>query len=329
MRYQYDIDIIVLLIFLLVTNSPKFINLQDGEVTLSPIKFQSPHTGALVGGKTVRCRLCGKCWKGKDTSNFFTHMVSTHFKYLWSAEVPKSADMYNCHVPGCDYRTKYRYNFLFHLAGRHKQLKEKLMSEGISPAIIKPVRTDETNEHLFQVQKLSCFLLSTDEEIILETLKRFGAGTSTNKMLIKAKKKKKGRPPKGKGPTDEQDFYFGPPGAFKNDQIKLICRICKKISLNHTCHRQHVVHKHFNHFWSSHTTDEQGQFRCHHTECNYATPNRSVFVIHLAYKHFELKSKLESSGNDPGCADPDVYGKFVLEQGKHIIPIERKCLLVL
>ena len=253
-------------------------------------------------------------------------MVSTHFKYLWSAEVPKSADMYNCHVPGCDYRTKYRYNFLFHLAGRHKQLKEKLMSEGISPAIIKPVRTDETNEHLFQVQKLSCFLLSTDEEIILETLKRFGAGTSTNKMLIKAKKKKKGRPPKGKGPTDEQDFYFGPPGAFKNDQIKLICRICKKISLNHTCHRQHVVHKHFNHFWSSHTTDEQGQFRCHHTECNYATPNRSVFVIHLAYKHFELKSKLESSGNDPGCADPDVYGKFVLEEKKYLIFCEIKLL---
>ena len=260
----------------------------------------------------MRCRLCGKCWKGKDTSNFFTHMVSTHFKYLWSAEVPKSADMYNCHVPGCDYRTKYRYNFLFHLAGRHKQLKEKLSSEGISPAVIKPVRTDETNEHLFQIQKLSNFMLSNNQEVAFETLKKFGAGTATNKMLVKMKKKKKGRPPKGKGPTDEQEFYFGQSlgGAFKNDQIQLICRICKKISLNHTCHRQHVVHKHFNHFWSSHTTDSEGQFRCHHEDCNYSTPNRSVFVIHLAYKHFELKSKLESSGNDPGCADPDVYGKY-------------------
>ena len=146
-------------------------NLHDGEMTLSPIKFQSPNPSGLVGGKTVRCRLCGKCWKGKDTSNFFTHMVSTHFKYLWSAEVPKSADMYNCHVPGCDYRTKYRYNFLFHLAGRHKQLKEKLSSEGISASVIKPVRTDETNEHLFQVQKLSNFLLTNNEEVAIEIMK--------------------------------------------------------------------------------------------------------------------------------------------------------------
>ena len=96
----------------------------------------------------------------------------------------------------------------------------------------------------------------------------------------------------------------------RDNYTKVQCRICKKISLNHTCHRQHVVHKHFNQFWSSHTTDEQGQFRCHHNDCNYATPNRSVFVIHLAYKHFELKSKLEDSGRDPGCADPDVYGNY-------------------
>ena len=71
----------------------------------------------------VKCRLCGKSWKGKD--NFFTHLVSTHFKYLWAKEVPRQADMFHCHVPGCTYQSKYRYNFLFHLAGKHKQLKAK------------------------------------------------------------------------------------------------------------------------------------------------------------------------------------------------------------
>lgn len=72
----------------------------------------------------VKCRLCGKGWKGKD--NFFTHLVSTHFKYLWATEVPKHADMFQCHVGTCNYQSKYRYNFLFHLAGKHKQLKQKL-----------------------------------------------------------------------------------------------------------------------------------------------------------------------------------------------------------
>ena len=88
----------------------------------------------------VKCRLCGKGWKGKD--NFFTHLVSTHFKYLWAAEVPKHADMFQCHVGSCNYQSKYRYNFLFHLAGKHKQLKQKLASEGIPLDVLVPVETD-------------------------------------------------------------------------------------------------------------------------------------------------------------------------------------------
>lgn len=88
----------------------------------------------------VKCRLCGKGWKGKD--NFFTHLVSTHFKYLWAAEVPKHADMFQCHVGSCNYQSKYRYNFLFHLAGKHKQLKQKLANEGIPLDVLVPVETD-------------------------------------------------------------------------------------------------------------------------------------------------------------------------------------------
>lgn len=85
----------------------------------------------------VKCRLCGKGWKGKD--NFFTHLVSTHFKHMWSAEVPKHADMFHCHVGNCQYQSKYRYNFLFHLAGKHKQLKEKLAKDGISLDVLVPI----------------------------------------------------------------------------------------------------------------------------------------------------------------------------------------------
>merc|ERR1712241_1070545 len=55
----------------------------------------------------VKCRLCGKGWKGKD--NFFTHLVSTHFKHMWSDEVPKHAEIFHCHVGNCQYQSKYRY----------------------------------------------------------------------------------------------------------------------------------------------------------------------------------------------------------------------------
>ena len=94
----------------------------------------------------VKCRLCGKGWKGKD--NFFTHLVSTHFKHMWSDEVPKHADMYHCHVGNCQYQSKYRYNFLFHLAGKHKQLKEKLASDGISLDVLIPIEVDEVDEEM-------------------------------------------------------------------------------------------------------------------------------------------------------------------------------------
>lgn len=92
-----------------------------------------------------------------------------------------------------------------------------------------------------------------------------------------------------------------------NSTVRLICRVCKKISFNHTCHRQHVVSKHFQDFWADKSPDGTGLFHCHH--CDYQTPNRSVFVIHLAYTHSELKTKLKEAGNNPDFADPDVYGK--------------------
>jgi hypothetical protein len=89
----------------------------------------------------------------------------------------------------------------------------------------------------------------------------------------------------------------------------LIQTFLLQVSLNHTCHRQHVVGKHFQEFWSHHSPDHMGIFHCHHSTCTYKTPNRSVFVIHLAYVHSELKTKLIESGKDPNCATPDVYGK--------------------
>ena len=241
----------------------------------------------------VKCRLCGKGWKGKD--NFFTHLVSTHFKHMWSDEVPKHADMYHCHVGNCQYQSKYRYNFLFHLAGKHKQLKEKLASDGISLDVLIPIEVDEVDEEM----------LAGGSPTILKTqsvaMQQHFLNSETNMQKFLAAT---APPPNsgGGGRTPSHGKY-----SAANSTVRLICRVCKKISFNHTCHRQHVVSKHFQDFWSDKSPDQTGLFHCHH--CNYQTPNRSVFVIHLAYTHSELKTKLKESGSNPDFADPDVYGK--------------------
>lgn len=242
----------------------------------------------------VKCRLCGKVWKGKD--NFFTHLVSTHFKYLWAKEVPRSADMFHCHVTGCKYQSKYRYNFLFHLAGKHKQLKQKLAEEGIPPNVLIPIETD--GSEFGEAGAPPGLAASSDEAASF-----MGAPAD---MLQQARLLQQ----------QQQRLMTTPPSALKSpgtrsssNNTRLICRVCSKVSLNHTCHRQHVVGKHFNEFWAYLTADRMGVFNCHHTECSYKTPNRSVFIIHLAYVHQELKKKLIASGKDPNCANPDVYGK--------------------
>ena len=241
----------------------------------------------------VKCRLCGKGWKGKD--NFFTHLVSTHFKHMWSEEVPKHADMYHCHVGSCQYQSKYRYNFLFHLAGKHKQLKEKLANDGVSLDVLVPIEVDEVDEEMLaggsptilKTQSLAMQQHFLDNET---NMQKFLAATAP--------------PPNsgGGGRTPSHGKY-----SAANSTVRLICRVCKKISFNHTCHRQHVVSKHFQDFWADKSPDQTGLFHCHH--CDYQTPNRSVFVIHLAYTHSELKTKLKESGSNPEFADPDVYGK--------------------
>ena len=56
--------------------------------------------------KLVRCRVCGS-WKRRE--NFFTHMVSVHFRHLWDNDLPKTASLFKCSVPNCNYSTKYRW----------------------------------------------------------------------------------------------------------------------------------------------------------------------------------------------------------------------------
>lgn len=239
----------------------------------------------------VKCRLCGKSWKGKD--NFFTHLVSTHFKYLWAKEVPKQADMFHCHVKGCVYQSKYRYNFLFHLAGKHKQLKQKLAEEGIPQNVLVPIETDGSE------------------------FEGNGDGGAAAQALLAGMMGQNNLMNQGKMLMQQQRMMTTPPSAVKtagrppssSNNTRLICRVCSKVSLNHTCHRQHVVGKHFHEFWAHLRADHMGIFNCHHVECPYKTPNRSVFIIHLAYVHQELKTKLVASGKDPTCATPDVYGK--------------------
>ena len=76
-------------------------------------------------------------WKRRE--NFFTHMVSVHFRHLWDQDIPKTAPLFTCTVPSCSYSTKYRYNMLFHLGGRHKQLRDKIRAEGYDDLILSPI----------------------------------------------------------------------------------------------------------------------------------------------------------------------------------------------
>ncbi len=262
----------------------------------------------------VKCRMCGKSWKGKD--NFFTHLVSTHFKYLWAAEVPRQADMFYCHVPGCTYQSKYRYNFLFHLAGKHKQLKQKLAEEGIPADVLVPIEMDSAEMEAEQAEQMSASMAAAG--MMGSPAAAAAASQFKYSKLLKQQQQQYQQqrlmttPPSAvKGSHSPQAGGSGGTGPSKPSQnnTRLICRVCQKVSLNHTCHRQHVVGKHFQEFWSHLAPDGMGIFNCHHIDCTYKTPNRSVFVIHLAYVHQELKTKLINSGRDPSCATPDVFGK--------------------
>ena len=79
------------------------------------------------------------CVSWKRRENFFTHMVSVHFRHLWDQDIPKTAPLFTCTVPSCSYSTKYRYNMLFHLGGRHKQLRDKICAEGYDDLILSPI----------------------------------------------------------------------------------------------------------------------------------------------------------------------------------------------
>ena len=253
----------------------------------------------------VKCRMCGKCWKGKD--NFFTHLVSTHFKYLWAAEVPRQADMYFCHVPGCTYQSKYRYNFLFHLAGKHKQLKQKLAEENIPTDVLTPIEMDSSEMEEHQAEQMVSAMNAAEllkqskmlkqqqqqQQYQQHQQQRMHMQMTTPPSAVKGSRSPQTPPSSGSN---------GPPQKSSQNNTRLICRVCQKVSLNHTCHRQHVVGKHFQEFWAHLTPDGMGIFNCHHIDCSYKTTNRSVFVIHLAYVHQELKTKLINSGRDPTIA---------------------------
>jgi hypothetical protein len=301
-------------------STPKF----GGASSSSPFDY-SAHMAATRyprGIKPfVKCRMCGKSWKGKD--NFFTHLVSTHFKYLWAAEVPRQADMFFCHVPGCSYQSKYRYNFLFHLAGKHKQLKQKLSEEGIPPDVLVPIEMDSSEMEEHQAEQMAAGAAAASGMMSASDLLKHSKMLSQHRQQQQELQQRQQQqqqqhaslmttPPsavKGSHSPLSSTPHSGSGAKQSQNNTRLICRVCQKVSLNHTCHRQHVVGKHFQEFWAHLIPDGMGIFNCHHIDCTYKTPNRSVFVIHLAYVHQELKTKLINSGRDPSCATPDVYGK--------------------
>jgi len=172
----------------------------------------------------VKCRLCGKGWKGKD--NFFTHLVSTHFKYLWAAEVPKHAEMFQCHVGSCNYQSKYRYNFLFHLAGKHKQLKQKLAQAGIPLDVLVPVESDGSE---FEGNLSNASATIAGANVLVEALKR-------SKMMFHQQANNQQR--------KLQDGIMSPnmmklsgmtkskpqsPTSSGTNNTRLVCRVCHKV----------------------------------------------------------------------------------------------------
>ena len=72
-----------------------------------------------------------------------------------------------------------------------------------------------------------------------------------------------------------------------NSTVRLICRVCKKISFNHTCHRQHVVSKHFQDFWADKCPDQTGLFHCHH--CDYQATDKHHLIQHIQSLHEGIK----------------------------------------
>ncbi len=220
------------------------------------------------------------------------------------------------------------FQFLFHLAGKHKQLKQKLAEEGIPDNVLIPIETDGSEfggggedsgagAGFPDMSSPEGQVTSSAALLAAAGMGSGGGGASTqdivrhSKMMMQQQQRQHQlQRARMMGTTPPSALKGGgrPSGSSQNN-TRLICRVCSKVSLNHTCHRQHVVGKHFYEFWAHLTADGMGIFNCHHPDCTYKTPNRSVFIIHLAYVHQELKNKLIASGRDPTCATPDVYGK--------------------
>jgi len=189
----------------------------------------------------VKCRLCGKGWKGKD--NFFTHLVSTHFKYLWATEVPKHADMFQCHVGSCNYQSKYRYNFLFHLAGKHKQLKQKLASEGIPLDVLVPVETDgsEFDPATALATPGGANGSGGATNALMEALKR------SKQLLLQHQQQRRGVSDTIMNPSLMKLSGLGGGGRGKpqspttsTSNTRLVCRVCHKVNFDPFFEQAHL-----------------------------------------------------------------------------------------
>jgi len=249
--------------------------------------------------RLVRCKVCGS-WKRRE--NFFTHMVSVHFRQLWDDDIPKSASNFLCDVAGCRYNTKYRYNMLFHVAGRHKQLRDKLAQESISDDILVPLEPDDPELDNFQPRKVSSFQTGSKRKALTATSSANSPGLyGSSSKYFAGGRNGGGGSPVAAASSSAISGRFSPD---KKATKKLECKVCGKIAHNHASHRLHVVSKHFSIFWSHLRPDDYGVFACHHSQCEYRSSNRQVFIIHLAFVHSELKLKLEQSGQDPALGEP-------------------------
>jgi len=253
--------------------------------------------------KLVRCRVCGS-WKRRE--NFFTHMVSVHFRHLWDQDIPKTAPLFTCTVPSCSYSTKYRYNMLFHLGGRHKQLRDKIRAEGYDDLILSPIDPEVepdaagvNGDDSFRPKDIDFFKRSGPGLVLT-------GGQQPRKYVRKISAGGFMSPGMGAmGMNRSLNLGVAGGGINKAKSKRLACKLCGKVAHNHASHRLHVVSKHFSHFWADVAPHpQQGIFECAHTGCEYKSANRQVFIIHQAFVHSELKIKLEQNGQDISLGEP-------------------------
>ena len=131
----------------------------EGFSTAEDVKVVKTDVNLLT--PTLKCRMCDKCWQGSakmHRKDYHSHLISSHFKHLWAKDVPESREQaggnFSCNVANCTHKTNLRHSMLIHLAGKHKQLEQKLTeSHQLTDEILNPIELTPVNNKAVATRK--------------------------------------------------------------------------------------------------------------------------------------------------------------------------------